>query len=164
MHHDFEELKGFSYNQYRAWLYKDPNVWVLQALAYEKVMRSLGSIPTGGNIFHWIFCFQAVISLMPILASLAISSSLWKHRISSHTSHLSDLMTTYFTGSASVENYMRTYKKHYGEWVSHLRLLLGSNPRWTSPPTLLHSIRYNSPKPALSQRGISFELPITLSF
>ena len=37
----------------------------------SEVMRGLGSIPTGGNIFHWIFfCFHVVKSLMPILALL----------------------------------------------------------------------------------------------
>ena len=36
----------------------------------SEAMRGLGSIPTGGNIFHWIFCFHVVKSLMPILALL----------------------------------------------------------------------------------------------
>ena len=37
----------------------------------SEVMRDLGSIPTGGNIFHWIFfCFHVVKILLPILALL----------------------------------------------------------------------------------------------
>ena len=36
-----------------------------------------GSIPTGDNIFHWIFCFHVVKPLMPILAlSIKTSSEL----------------------------------------------------------------------------------------
>ena len=34
-------------------------------------MRGLGSIPSGGKIFHWIFCFHVVKSLVPILALLS---------------------------------------------------------------------------------------------
>ena len=38
----------------------------------SEVIRGPGSIPTGGNIFHWIFfCFHVVKPLMPILALLA---------------------------------------------------------------------------------------------
>ena len=34
-------------------------------------MKGLGSIPTGGNFFHWIvFCFHIVKPLLPILALL----------------------------------------------------------------------------------------------
>ena len=48
----------------------------------SEVMRDLGSFPSRVNIFHWIFfCFHVVNSLMPILALLAISSSLWKLRM-----------------------------------------------------------------------------------
>ena len=47
----------------------------------SEVIRGSGSIPTGGNIFHWIFCFRIVNSQMPILALLAISSSLWKPQV-----------------------------------------------------------------------------------
>ena len=53
-------------------------------------------------------------------------------------------LNTHLSGCASVENYVRTCEEHDREWVSHLRLLLGSNPRWTSPPTLLYSIRYGN--------------------
>ena len=31
----------------------------------SEVMRGLGSIPTGGNICHWIFCFHIVKPLQP---------------------------------------------------------------------------------------------------
>ena len=34
----------------------------------SEVMRGPGSIPTGGNIFHWIFCVHIAKPLMPILA------------------------------------------------------------------------------------------------
>ena len=30
----------------------------------------MGSIPTGGNIYHWLFCFRVVKPLLPILALL----------------------------------------------------------------------------------------------
>ena len=36
----------------------------------SEVMRGPGSIPTGGNIFHWIFCFHVVKPLLRILALL----------------------------------------------------------------------------------------------
>ena len=36
----------------------------------SEVMRGLDSIPTEGNIFHWIFCFHVVKLLIPILALL----------------------------------------------------------------------------------------------
>ena len=36
----------------------------------SEVMRGLGSNPTRGNIFHWIFGFHVVKPLMPILALL----------------------------------------------------------------------------------------------
>ena len=36
----------------------------------SEVKRGPGSIPAGGNIFHWIFCFHVVKPLMVILALL----------------------------------------------------------------------------------------------
>ena len=36
----------------------------------SEVMKCLGSILTGGNIWYWIFCFYVVKPLMPILALL----------------------------------------------------------------------------------------------
>ena len=47
-----------------------------------EVMSGPGSIPTGGNIFHWIFfCFHIVKPLMPILALFPILFNYEKHRI-----------------------------------------------------------------------------------
>ena len=46
----------------------------------SEAMRSLSSIPTGGNILSLDF-FHIVKPLMPILALLPISSSLWKTRV-----------------------------------------------------------------------------------
>ena len=36
----------------------------------SEIVRGLGSIPTGGNTFHWIFCFHVVNPLMSVLALL----------------------------------------------------------------------------------------------
>ena len=36
----------------------------------SEVMRGPGSIPSGGNIFHWVICIHIVKPLMAILALL----------------------------------------------------------------------------------------------
>ena len=79
MHHlilDLNDLVRIN----RAWQYKGPKVLVLQATVnlvqkgecWTWNQRFRSSILIGGNIFHWLFCFHVVISMMPILA---ISSS-----------------------------------------------------------------------------------------
>ena len=44
-------------------------------------MRGSGSIPTGDNIFHWIFCFHIVKPMLPILALLPTLFNYGKPRL-----------------------------------------------------------------------------------
>ena len=51
----------------------------------SEVMRGLCSIPTGGNIFHWISFFHIVKPLMPILALLPTLFNYEKTRLRGFT-------------------------------------------------------------------------------
>ena len=89
----FEHYISF---EHYIWLYKEPKVSVLQVNA-KQVQKGecskdfepevIGSILTGGNIFHWFFCFHVVNPLMPILALLPIGNQYYIWPIRSSLSH-----------------------------------------------------------------------------
>ena len=57
----------------------------------SEVIRGPGPIPTAGNIFHWIFLFHVVKSLIPILALLPTLFNYEKPRIGMHCSILQEM-------------------------------------------------------------------------
>ena len=81
----------------RAWLCKGSKVSVLQSNVNleRECWTSSQRLWEAQVLFHWgntgFFCFHVVNSLMPILALLVISSTLWKPRCSLH--HILSLAT-----------------------------------------------------------------------